>query len=297
MDMQRTSVLSEHMFPDFEQHFQLFAAFVRTVDSQWTYPSHQHSRFTEITVGLDGECLIVMNGRTYVQRRGDLMVIPKSWVHCCSGMNGNPMTRLVLHFHIGFEPIEHKLQWIGGFHPAEENTAAEAAPILERIVTLIQGNRGEQPIYTAMKQLHMHHAVLELVSSLVQHESAEDVSRLAYTSKERDMAQAVLLSLERIAFDPEGSIGNIPGEIGLSAASIWRVFHKVYGMSPRSYLTKVKLQKASELLLLTDTSVEHIAHSIGYSDISTFSKQFKRWTGKAPLHYRELGETHVPSST
>ena len=54
------------------------------------------------------------------------------------------------------------------------------------------------------------------------------------------------------------------------------------GTTYRSVLEKYKLERSLHLLSQSDHSITEIAYQLGFSDISTFSRAFKRWTGFSP---------------
>jgi two-component system response regulator YesN len=64
------------------------------------------------------------------------------------------------------------------------------------------------------------------------------------------------------------------------------VFRERTGMSLVDFITAERMKKARELLSTTDQSIRDIALSVGYSNISYFSRQFKRVQGQTPLEFR-----------
>lgn len=54
------------------------------------------------------------------------------------------------------------------------------------------------------------------------------------------------------------------------------------GTSYRSVVEKYKLEKALQLLNQPHANITEIAFQLGFSDLSTFSRAFKRWTGCSP---------------
>ncbi|NQZ92470.1 MAG: helix-turn-helix transcriptional regulator [Moritella sp.] len=54
------------------------------------------------------------------------------------------------------------------------------------------------------------------------------------------------------------------------------------GMSYRSVVEKYKLEKALQLLNQPHRNITEIAFHLGFADLSTFSRAFKRWTGCSP---------------
>lgn len=66
-----------------------------------------------------------------------------------------------------------------------------------------------------------------------------------------------------------------------------RLFKKETGRTPQKYLVELKIDKAKELLSLSDYSVTEICFLCGFSEHSHFSKVFKKLTGSTPLRYRK----------
>lgn len=72
----------------------------------------------------------------------------------------------------------------------------------------------------------------------------------------------------------------------LSPAYFSRVFRATFGVSPRAWLTRQRLEEAAELLARSDLSVGEVATRVGYAGPSQFSRQFKRVLGVAPSERR-----------
>jgi AraC-like DNA-binding protein len=73
----------------------------------------------------------------------------------------------------------------------------------------------------------------------------------------------------------------------LSDDQFRRVFQKHTGVLPKIYLDRLKLQKASELLLASDMKVWDIAAKLGYVDPYHFSRRFKKIIGFSPKAFRK----------
>lgn len=73
----------------------------------------------------------------------------------------------------------------------------------------------------------------------------------------------------------------------LSPGRYRTVFSSLVGMSPKEYLTKLRIDKGMELLSATDLSVSEVGALVGFSDPLYFSRIFRKKTGISPLHYRK----------
>lgn len=73
---------------------------------------------------------------------------------------------------------------------------------------------------------------------------------------------------------------------GLNRSYFTRIFRQITGTTPQTYLLEFRMKKAIEYLNTTEESINNIAFLVGYNDLFTFSKAFKRYTGLSPRDYR-----------
>jgi AraC-like DNA-binding protein/ligand-binding sensor protein len=90
------------------------------------------------------------------------------------------------------------------------------------------------------------------------------------------------------------SLQEIAGASGLSAPYFSTIFKEEMGENLSSYLNRLRVEKASHMLLETGLSLSEIAGSCGFEDQSWFSKIFKSFTGVSPGKYRSQGGSMVP---
>jgi len=72
---------------------------------------------------------------------------------------------------------------------------------------------------------------------------------------------------------------------GLGA--FFRRFASATGMTPIEYCRAVRIARARELLEFGNTPQKEIAHSLGYKDVASFARVFRRALGLAPGAYRK----------
>lgn len=64
-------------------------------------------------------------------------------------------------------------------------------------------------------------------------------------------------------------------------------FKKAVGVNFVEYLNKVRMQHAKELLRMTKFTVSDVGTKVGFSNLSTFTSTFKKYTGGTPSEYRK----------
>lgn len=78
----------------------------------------------------------------------------------------------------------------------------------------------------------------------------------------------------------------LAGAAYLSPFHFARLFKKLTGASPHSYLANLRVQRAQALLAQTDLSISELAARVGYQSPSHFSKAFRQATGLTPRAFR-----------
>ena len=73
---------------------------------------------------------------------------------------------------------------------------------------------------------------------------------------------------------------------GLSRRTFGRRFQSATGHAPLDYVQRVRIEEAKQLLETGSQSIEQIADEVGYSDIVSFRRLFKRMVGETPTAYR-----------
>ena len=73
---------------------------------------------------------------------------------------------------------------------------------------------------------------------------------------------------------------------GLSRFHFLRSFRAMYSATPHQYLTRVRLQRARQLLLEERASVTEVCFEVGFQSLGSFSALFRRRMGEPPISFR-----------
>lgn len=74
---------------------------------------------------------------------------------------------------------------------------------------------------------------------------------------------------------------------GMSPRAFERSFQREYGLPPRQYLKRLRIQTACRMLVDTRESIAAIALRCGFADQSHLTREFRRVTASTPGAYRE----------
>ena len=88
-------------------------------------------------------------------------------------------------------------------------------------------------------------------------------------------------------FSEELNLTRISREFYLTPSYLCDIFKKYTGCTITGYLLKIRMEKASGMLLNTNLSLVEIAAQVGYSDYNYFSRLFKRYFNISPNAFRK----------
>ncbi len=93
---------------------------------------------------------------------------------------------------------------------------------------------------------------------------------------------------DRLADRP--SSAELAAVVGLSPDYFRRRFRQTFGLAPRTWLVRRRIQQAMSRLDESDATISDIATTLGYPDVFLFSRQFKLITGVSPRAWRSRAQ-------
>ena len=97
----------------------------------------------------------------------------------------------------------------------------------------------------------------------------------------------------RSHFNRRVTLGELTRIAGISVAQLERYCKRVFHLTPRQMIQKVRLEHARRLLH-TELPITEVALQCGYTDHSAFTRQFKSSTGFTPRQYRQATQGGRP---
>ncbi len=85
----------------------------------------------------------------------------------------------------------------------------------------------------------------------------------------------------------EISLENAARQAGLERTYFSAYFHKTIGVRFHTWLRLVRIHEALQILRSTDHSISELAADVGYQDLTTFERAFRRTTGCTPSSVRK----------
>ena len=64
-------------------------------------------------------------------------------------------------------------------------------------------------------------------------------------------------------------------------------FHKKVGITFTDWLRRIRVAKAMEIFKTDDRSITEVAYEVGFGDLRTFERAFKKYTKLTPREFRQ----------
>jgi AraC-like DNA-binding protein len=105
-----------------------------------------------------------------------------------------------------------------------------------------------------------------------------------YAKEQRNRLMPIAEALNLLIRNPEKqwTIAELAYASNLSESRFSHLFSSIMQCSPLQYRNRLRIDRAVELLLSSDESVERIADLVGFKDASAFRSAFKKLIGKTP---------------
>ena len=83
------------------------------------------------------------------------------------------------------------------------------------------------------------------------------------------------------------SLGEAAGIAALESTYFSTYFRAKVGITFTEWLRQIRIKKAMELMKTRDSSITHIAYEVGFGDLRTFERAFKKHTRMTPLQFKK----------
>lgn len=190
----------------------------------------------------------------------------------------------------------------------EELLAVDGAPpyyirsvYYNTISLLINGlrnaNQDNETLITELttRSVLPRYTVREMISIL--RNTAEKLADALQSKKEKKSIWTEELAyIDQNLSSPFFCLQEMADKTGMSASAFSRTFKETMGKNFKEYVDELRILRARDMLANTDLAIEQVANQVGYENVSSFYRFFKKYTGVAPGTYRSVSRNDDKSS-
>ena len=108
--------------------------------------------------------------------------------------------------------------------------------------------------------------------------------------RQKNMEPPVIIRAKEFIQEHQGdelSLGQVAKAVNTSTFYFCKMFKRVTGLNFTDYVSRVRIEKAKNLLLNPNLRISEIAYEVGFQSLTHFNRMFKRILGLSPTEYRE----------
>jgi AraC-like DNA-binding protein len=282
MDMVKEPMHGTHAFP-----VALYSYDYHTGTDFYFYP-HYHDEFEFFYVD-SGDSVLWVNTRPYPMYAGDVLIIPSSAIHSCSPLTADFCgTHAVLcsasFLYSQRDDIITEYMKLLTRPNASALYVSSGSPAAHRASTLFQEIASMYENQPPAYELLVKSQLLELLYLAF---TAADHTAL---QQEVDPAMSMIKrSLDHIQahLNEAITLTDLAEQCSLSPSQYGRLFKRVMGCTPITYVLEKRISYAMQLLTETDMRISAIAVKSGFNNFSYFNRCFRQYQGFTPSEYRQ----------
>ncbi|NOU88528.1 helix-turn-helix domain-containing protein [Paenibacillus sp. LMG 31460] len=147
----------------------------------------------------------------------------------------------------------------------------------------------EAPSHRLFDLLSQYESIHELSDYVI-----EQLARYAGQIEERrsnrernDVVERITAFIDAHYMHSDLSLNYLASEFKLSVSHVSRIFKEHTERNFIDYLMDIRMRKAKELLACTEMLIRDVSGAVGYTNVNSFVRIFKKSTGVTPGEYRE----------
>lgn len=140
---------------------------------------------------------------------------------------------------------------------------------------------------TRVMPAKQHESVIKLLSIFAQHLSILSNQLLV---QQRNAEPPVISRAKAFIQEHQTDnlrLGEVAKAVHTSPFYFCKIFKKATGLNFTDYLSRIRIEKAKNLLLNPNLRVSEIAFEVGFQSLTHFNRVFKNAVGQSPTRYRE----------
>lgn len=271
-------------------------------DRWWRNYQHAHS-FYEICYAYAGQGTFRMLGHEYPVKAGDVFVAKPEETHEIVSSRARPLGIYFWAFTIVRQPdypateIDRSVDLlIDALVGSTRHVAPGNELMLGQTLALLNDEIARRPPgYTQSIRGLTVKLLLDSARSVSDGVQAEVVEAPVRSTSRAVVQTAIRYLRDNLSRPLE--VRDVAAQVHLSERHVSRLFHRETGQSILEYLTVLRVEMASQLLLDQELSIKQVARAVGYPDPHYFTTLFGRRTGMTPALFRKRGGTKFQDET
>lgn len=238
----------------------------RPCNSMWRMHTVCYEDKYVAVVALNGSAVFTLCDEELCVKKNDVVIFPPGTARSGRASEDSPWEFVSIIFNLECDEISREVFSETYLHFHDTN-----AELRNKFVEVAHEWSERKPCYRVKCKYLVMNILYDLVCSNLLHSGHLHQHKLEEVYR---FIQENLLN--------EINIRELAEHIGLSSSYFRKLFKERYGEAPMQYITKLRIEKARDLLASGEFNVTEAAYMSGFNDIYYFSTVFKKETGFPP---------------
>lgn len=250
--------------------------------------------FMELMYMREGVGLVECNGASYVLRPGDLMIFHPEAVHAVYAAKDVTPVYEVIKFDV------NKLYTENNYAPRLKTILDKASKDSRLSICFKAEELSHIPVQETFKRCReelerkdygydiiVHDRICCFLVALIRiwRNMGFDTNAIRAASAASDSFREITAYIDVHAGE-QLKVEELADMCNMSYSYFAKNFKQFYGRSCKEYIEFIRVCKAEDLLLFTDSDLSYISQETGFADSSHLIKTFKKWKGITPKQYK-----------
>ncbi|MBI3680732.1 MAG: helix-turn-helix transcriptional regulator [Acidobacteria bacterium] len=255
---------------------------------------NRHEYF-ELLLADSGEFTFEVLSRSVTIRQGDLFLMGSTLFHRLSGHSGAKAKGISLFFlpdvigpRYGFSDDTQYLMPFLAQDPRFPFVVPAKTGVPGKVLGLMRSISAELPAVSAPQRLLVKTYLKMILALLAVHYAAYQGSEAVFSRRRQDLdrLRPVFEFVDQHYHEPI-TVQHAASAAHMSASHFARFFKQLTGQSFVTHLTHFRIEKAKELLAVTDKKIAEVSEEVGFCSQSYFGLTFRKLAEKTPGEYRD----------
>ncbi|MDF2959382.1 MAG: hypothetical protein K0S39_1117 [Paenibacillus sp.] len=140
-----------------------------------------------------------------------------------------------------------------------------------------------QDMYRGIRRTHS----LEQLESLMEQALAGACRSIRERKEQRDPMISFVTDYLEVHYNEDITLDSVAEKLDISGGYLSTYFKEKTGNNFIDYVHEVRINKAKELLLRSELKIQETAAKVGYHNLNSFNRMFKKYTGMTPSEFKK----------
>lgn len=234
----------------------------------------------------EGEGWYRIHGIQYSLRKDECIILPAGTPYAFGADNDNPWTIYWLHF-----KGENSKYYRFGNDSPQSIAPGDRSRLQDRLQLFEEIFHCFARAYTKEYMQYTSACLQLFLASFLQIEPYRSIRSVV--ARESSFSGKVIRYMQE-NLHHNLSLEQLAASFKYSPSHFSMLFQRETGISPISYLSRLKIQKACQYIELSSLKLQDISAALGFEDPAYFSRLFTRIMGMPPSEYRKREKSYSP---